>query len=119
MLTPISPSPSLQQPPRTSLCHTPYTCMPHRRFGANGITAYSLSIPLPLHPSFRFFFACGPPQSLGMHVHISPNVFTILLYINMIYLSTFPCPSKPFSFGSNINQESHIAQHTEHVKAYY
>jgi hypothetical protein len=42
-----------------------------------------------------------------VHVIISPHVFTILPYINMIYLTAFPCPSKLFSFDSNIDRIPH------------
>ena len=51
ILTPLHPPLSLQQPPRTSTRHLPYITMPHRRFGANGTTTYTVPmthLPLPL-----------------------------------------------------------------------
>jgi len=70
-------------------------------------------------PLPSLFWSPDIPGTLWMHVPISPHVYTIPQCIYIIYMTAFPCPSKPFSFGSNIDQEFHIAQHAGHVKAYY
>jgi hypothetical protein len=65
------------------------------------------------------FLVSKLPGSWWVHVLISPHVYTILPCINIIYLTAFSCPSKLFSFGSNIDRELHILQQTGHEKVCY
>jgi len=119
ILTPLHPHLSLQQPPRTSTHHLPYITMPHRRFGANGTTTYTVPmthLPLPF-PSL--FLTLWLPGSWGMHVPISPDVSTMLLCINMIYLTAFWHPSKQFLFNSNINTDCDLTEGIGPGKANY
>ena len=45
-----------------------------------------------------------------MHVHISPDVYTILLFIKVIYLTAFWCPSKQFLYNGNIDADYNLVK---------
>jgi len=55
----------------------------------------------------------------GMHVPISPNVSTMLLCINMIYLTAFWSPSKQLLFNSNIDTDCDLTEGIGPGKANY
>jgi hypothetical protein len=110
LLTPLPLSPSLQQPSMSSPHHTPSIYMPYRRFYVHIITGLSMPISHPPLPFPSLFLASELPGSWWVHVLTSPHVYIILPCINIIYLTAFSCPSKLFSFGSNIDREAHISQ---------
>ena len=59
-----------------------------------------------------------PPYPSPYH-HPLRSSSPIPLCVNTFYLTAFLCPSKLFSFCSNIHRECHIAWHSGHVKVYY
>ena len=120
ILTPLYPPLSLQQPPRTSTHHLLYITILHRQFGAKGTTTlHTLCLWPSSSSSLRFFLTLWLPGSWGMHVPISPNVSTMLLCINMIYLTAFWSPSKQFLFNSNIDTDCDLTEGIGPGKANY